>query len=234
MNYSEKWDTPGQKNNWPDSPSGPGYVPLSRMFSFALSAAALLVLLFAVDLTITHLVFDASTWTDTGSKPLVRWGFLVGVSLVSSLIIWRQWSYIVGRVPTLLCAWEPGIAFGVGLNYAPFFVPWKYAKQAEIIYGFRLPFMALAGVTLDRLRFAKEQRRRLLENEGTLLGKILYREVGFSVTFTESTLYPASLATSAGLRYSTYRLKLSMRYYKGNTRKIVEEINKRIAANKVT
>lgn len=141
------------------------------------------------------IAFITGSFTVTPDKIIVFIIFEFFAIGVSGVIFISQIMNMINPFVMLTTSNE-GISFGTGFRYTPYTIPWKYIKSAEVEPGSGFPGLSQ------------------LKNTDNLIIVI------------EPTLeIPASLATSAGIGYFNYVLRIDGLYSNTAAYPVAESIN---------
>jgi hypothetical protein len=111
------------------------------------------------------------------------------------LIVFSQIYYLI-KPPTMLSLTPTTLTFGTGLRYKPFQVSASLIKDIRVF----------------------EQQSNL-----SLMGKTKTVSGGIEIEFKNDASLPSSLATSAGISYMNFVLRVSKPYMQGDPQLIVDE-----------
>lgn len=135
--------------------------------------------------------------TGIGNNPILMAVFGVFALLLGTVIAVSQIYYLIAP-PVMLRVTQEGVWFATGFRYKPFFIPLRYLRSVTI---YKTESMLEIG-----------GQRRIVNG-------------GVELSFERTQNIPASLATSAGLSYSDYSLRLFKTYMNRPLQKTVETVN---------
>lgn len=135
--------------------------------------------------------------THTGNSSIGLFIFGIFALLIGIVITTSQVFYFIFP-PVMLRITPEGLWFATGFRYKPFFIPIKFLRSVTI---YKTESMLEIG-----------GQRRIVNG-------------GVELRFDNSNDIPAALATSAGLTYSDYNLRLFKVYMNRSLQKTVEAVN---------
>ncbi len=129
-------------------------------------------------------------------SPILTWAFRVFALAIGVIIIVTQ-GYNLIIPPVMMRVSQEGISFGTGARYTPRVIPLKYLRSVETY-----------------------QEESMLE----LMGRRRIVEGGVALQFERAGDIPSGLATSAGVMYSDYCLRLRKAYMNRSPQQTVEAV----------
>ena len=129
-------------------------------------------------------------------SPVVFWIFSILAISLGSVIVVTQAQYLISA-PVMMRISREEVSFGIGLRYSPTSIPLKHLRSVGI--------------------YEAESMFRVGGQSGIV-------KAGVELQFERTGEIPSSLATSAGIGYSDYCLRLSKTYMNRSLQETVDAV----------
>jgi len=135
---------------------------------------------------------------------VLKWIFSLFAIAIGALILLTQSWYLIFP-PLMMRVSSEGVSFGTGLRYRQELIPLRYLESVQV---FRTESMLEIG------------------------GKTRVVEGGVELRFERTGEIPGALATSAGISYSDYTLRLNKAYMNRSPSRTVEAVSRFIGGKR--